>query len=128
MSRRKSRRMSRRKSLRTAKSVRVIGVASAAAALTLGTATSALACNIRDFSAAAMCDDSGKGVITVTDSDAGGTPATITLHLGDKLIGSQEIKGSRKGSTITFNEDWTPNATYRVHVLAKGKIVDEDIE
>ena len=115
-------------SLRTAKSVRIIGVATAATALALGTASSALACNIREFSAAAQCDDSGKGVITVTDKDASGTPATITVYLGDKLIGTQDVKGSREGETITFSENWAPNSTYRVHVTAKGNIVDEDIK
>ncbi|WP_128380968.1 LAETG motif-containing sortase-dependent surface protein [Streptomyces cavernae] len=115
-------------SSRTARSVRILGVASAAAALALTTAGSALANDIRDFSAAALCDENGEGVISVTDKDASGTPATITLYLGDELIGTNDVKGSRKGETITFSEEWAPNTIYRVHVLTKGKVVDDYIE
>ncbi|MEU6374755.1 LAETG motif-containing sortase-dependent surface protein [Streptomyces sp. NPDC046909] len=113
-----------------ARSARVLGVASASAALALGVAGNALACNISEFSAEAKCDGEN-GVITVTDVDPSGVPATITVYLQNngadlKKIGEQEVKGSRAGTTITFTEDWKPNAEYRVHVTAKG-YVDEDI-
>ncbi|MEU6555478.1 LAETG motif-containing sortase-dependent surface protein [Streptomyces sp. NPDC046915] len=113
------------------RSVRVLGVASASAALALGVAGTAFACEIGDFSAEATCDG-GKGVIVVTDKDAAGTPAIITVFLENngadvKQIGKpQNIKGSSTGTTVTFAEDWKPNATYRVHVKA-GKKVDADI-
>jgi len=113
------------------RSVRILGVASASAALALGFAGNALACNISEFSASASCAGD-KGVITVTDKDASATEATITVFLENngsdaKQVGeAQTIKGSAKGETVTFSEDWQPNATYRVHVKASNK-VDEDI-
>ncbi|MER6344265.1 LAETG motif-containing sortase-dependent surface protein [Streptomyces sp. NPDC001595] len=114
-----------------ARSVRVLGVASASAALALGVAGTALACDISEFSAAAECAG-GKGVITVTDKDPSGVPATVTVYLenngaDERLVGTQDVKGSREGVTITFEEDWKPNATYRIHVKA-GNQVDEDIK
>ncbi|MEV0477027.1 LAETG motif-containing sortase-dependent surface protein [Streptomyces prunicolor] len=113
------------------RSVRILGVASASAALALGFAGNALACNISEFSAEATCDGSN-GVITVTDKDASATEATITVFLENngsdaKQIGeAQTVKGSAKGEIVTFAENWQPNATYRVHVKASNK-VDEDI-
>lgn len=113
------------------RSVRILGVASASAALALGFAGNALACNISEFSAEATCDGTN-GVITVTDKDASATEATVTVFLENngadaKQIGTaQTVKGSREGVTITFAEDWQPNATYRVHVKA-GNQVDKDI-
>lgn len=117
-------------SRRTARTVRILGVASASAALALGVAGNALACNIRDFSAVASCDN-GKGVITVTDTDASGVEATVTVFLESngadaRQVGSETVKGTREGATVTFSEDWAPNASYRVHVKA-GKIVDQDV-
>lgn len=112
--------------------MRILGVASATVALALGVTNSALACNIREFSAEAKCDGTN-GVIVVTDKDASGTPAVITVFLenngaDEKQVGEpQEIKGSREGTTVTFTEDWKPNATYRIHVKA-GNQVDEDIK
>jgi LPXTG-motif cell wall-anchored protein len=113
-----------------ARSGRILGVASASAALALGVAGQALACNITDFSAEAKCDGD-KGVITVTDVDPSGKPAVVSVFLenngaDEKKIGEQEVKGSREGVTITFDEDWKPNAEYRIHVKA-GNLVDEDI-
>jgi LPXTG-motif cell wall-anchored protein len=113
-----------------ARSGRILGVASASAALALGVAGQALACNITDFSAEAKCDGD-KGVITVTDVDPSGKPAVVSVFLenngaDEKKIGEQEVKGSREGVTITFAEDWKPNAEYRIHVKA-GNLVDEDI-
>ena len=113
-----------------ARSVRILGVASASAALALGVAGNALACNINEFSAEAKCDGD-KGVITVTDVDPSGQPAVVSVFLenngaDEKKIGEQEVKGSREGVTITFTENWKPNAEYRIHVKA-GNLVDEDI-
>ncbi|MFH0519105.1 LAETG motif-containing sortase-dependent surface protein [Streptomyces sp. M41] len=114
-----------------ARSVRALGVASASAALALGLAGNALACDISEFSAEAKCDG-GKGVITVTDVDPSGIPATVSVFLQNngadlKKVGEQVVKGSREGVTITFAEDWKPDAEYRIHVKAPG-YVDEDIE
>ncbi|MFF6916743.1 LAETG motif-containing sortase-dependent surface protein [Streptomyces sp. NPDC012466] len=116
---------------RRARAVRVLGVVSASAALALGTAGNALACDISEFSAEAKCDGD-KGVITVTDVDPAGIPATVTVYLENngadvKKIGEQEVKGSREGTTITFADDWKPNAEYRIHVKA-ARYVDEDIK
>jgi len=111
--------------------VRILGVASASAALALGLAGNAMACNISEFSAAAKCDGA-KGVLTVTDVDASGTPAVVSVFLENngadvEKVGQQEVKGSSEGVTLTFDEDWKPNAVYRVHVKA-GNQVDEDIK
>ncbi|WP_217141726.1 LAETG motif-containing sortase-dependent surface protein [Streptomyces sp. AC627_RSS907] len=112
------------------RSVRALGVASASVALALGAAGNALACDISEFSAAAKCEGD-KGVITVTDVDPAGIPATVTVYLRnngtDEKIGEQTVKGSREGTTITFAADWKPNAEYRIHVKA-DKYVDEDIK
>jgi LPXTG-motif cell wall-anchored protein len=111
--------------------VRVLAVVSASAALALGTAGNALACNISEFSAEAKCDGD-KGVITVTDVDPAGIPATVTVYLQNngadaKKVGEQVVKGSREGTTITFADDWKANAEYRIHVKA-ASYVDEDIK
>ncbi|MEU1575724.1 LAETG motif-containing sortase-dependent surface protein [Streptomyces collinus] len=116
---------------RRARAVRVLGVVSASAALALGTAGNALACDISEFSAEAKCDGD-KGVITVTDVDPAGIPATVTVYLQNngadaKKVGTQVVKGSREGTTITFAEAWQPNAEYRIHVKAT-RYVDEDIK
>ncbi|WP_460069957.1 LAETG motif-containing sortase-dependent surface protein [Streptomyces sp. YKOK-I1] len=117
-----------------ARSVRFLGVTAASAALALSAAGSALACEIGDFSAAAGCDGT-KGVITVTDKDASGVPAVVTVFLENngadlRQVGEQTVEGSKKGAVITFAEDWAPNAVYRIHVKAVKKekvLVDEDI-
>ncbi|MFS8202055.1 LAETG motif-containing sortase-dependent surface protein [Streptomyces sp. CWNU-52B] len=111
--------------------MRILGVASASAALTLGLAGNALACNISEFTAVAKCDGT-KGVISVTDKDPSGLAATVSVFLesngaDEKLVGEQVVKGSREGVTIDFSEDWKPDAKYRVHVKA-GNQVDEDIK
>ncbi|WP_443063810.1 LAETG motif-containing sortase-dependent surface protein [Streptomyces sp. NBC_00659] len=112
--------------------MRILGVASASAALALGVAGNALACNIKDFSAAATCDGNGKGIITVTDVDSSAKEATITVFLerngaDDHQVGSaQKVIGSKDGATISFSEDWAPKAEYRIHVSVPN-IVDKDI-
>ncbi|MFE1262859.1 LAETG motif-containing sortase-dependent surface protein [Streptomyces albogriseolus] len=113
------------------RSVRALGVVSATAALALGAAGNAAACNINEFSAEAKCDGD-KGVITVTDVDPAGVPATVTVFLQNngadiEKIGEQVVRGSKEGTTITFEEDWKPNAEYRIHVKATP-YVDEDIK
>lgn len=115
-----------------ARSARVLGVASASAALALGVAGNALACNINEFSAEAKCDGT-QGVITVTDVDKAGVEATVSVYLVEKnadvrKVGEQKVKGSKEGTTITFKEDWAPNAEYRVHVVALPYIKGEDIK
>ncbi len=114
-----------------ARSVRILGVASASAALALSASGSAFACNINEFSAEAKCQGA-KGVITVTNVDPEGIPATVSVFLESngadvKKVGEQVVKGSREGVTITFKEDWLPNAEYRIHVKAET-YVDEDIK
>ncbi len=111
--------------------MRTLGVAAGAVALALGAAGNALACDISEFSAEATCVD-GHGVIVVTDKDAYGTPAVVSVFLENngadaKKIGNQEVKGSAQGTSVTFAEDWQPNAVYRIHVKAGGKLVDADI-
>lgn len=82
----------------TAKAARVIGTFGAAAALSIGIADTALACSISDFSAAAVCDAGGNGVIRVTDRDASGTPATVSLYVqlsmpgGERLVDTKAIE------------------------------------
>ncbi|MFF1294946.1 MULTISPECIES: LAETG motif-containing sortase-dependent surface protein [unclassified Streptomyces] len=115
-----------------ARSVRILGVASASAALALGAAGNALACNINEFSAEAKCDGKN-GVITVTDVDKTGVEATVSVYLVEKnadvrMVGEQTVKGSKDGTTITFKEDWAPNAEYRVHVVALPYIKGADIK
>lgn len=114
-----------------ARSARVLGVVCASAALAVAASGNALACNINEFSAAAKCEG-GKGVITVTDVDPSGVPATVTVYLRSngadaEKVGEQVVKGSREGTTLTFAEDWKPNAEYRIHVKA-GQYVDEDVK
>ncbi|EFD66444.1 conserved hypothetical protein [Streptomyces lividans TK24] len=108
--------------------VRALGVVAASAALALSASGNALACNISEFSAEAKCDGDN-GVITVTDVDPAGIPATVTVYLkdGDKQVGQQTVKGSKDGTTVSFPVDWQPNTTYRVHVKA-DRYVDEDIQ
>ncbi|WP_322726015.1 LAETG motif-containing sortase-dependent surface protein [Streptomyces spongiae] len=113
--------------------MRFLGVVSASAALVLGVASNAMACTIRDFSAKAECDAKGKGVISVTDVDPTGVTAEVSVYLenngaDERLVGTQTIKDSTaKGVTVTFSENWKPNAEYRIHIKAEG-YVDEDIK
>jgi LPXTG-motif cell wall-anchored protein len=114
----------------SARAARFAGVAAAATALTLGVAGSASAGTIGDFSATATCDGD-HGVIVVKDVDSSNTKATLTLFTGsgsaEKLVGTQEVTGSREGATATFTEDWAPNTQYRVHVKTDKYNVDKDI-
>ncbi|WP_425828971.1 LAETG motif-containing sortase-dependent surface protein [Streptomyces fractus] len=114
----------------SSRAARYAGVAAAATALTLGVAGTASACDISEFTAKAGCDGQ-HGVISVTDVDTSGTPATVTVFRtsggSEQQIGSQVVKGAKEGATITFKEDWKPGATYRVHVKTDRFNVDKDI-
>ncbi|MEU6354294.1 LAETG motif-containing sortase-dependent surface protein [Streptomyces sp. NPDC047072] len=115
------------------RTARFFGVAAASTAIVLGASSNALACKIGDFSAEAKCDGT-QGVITVTDIDPSGVEATVSVFLEEngadaRKVGEQPVKGSEKGTTITFKEDWQPNAVYRIHVEANGYLKNkgEDI-
>ncbi|KQV95404.1 LAETG motif-containing sortase-dependent surface protein [Streptomyces sp. Root369] len=118
-------------SRRTARVSRFLGVAAASTAIVLGASGNALACNIKEFSAEAKCDGT-QGVITVTDVDKTGVEATVSVYLQSngadaKKVGEQTVKGSKEGTTITFKEDWAPNAVYRIRVEALPYIKGADI-
>ncbi|MFE0418647.1 LAETG motif-containing sortase-dependent surface protein [Streptomyces tendae] len=110
------------------RSVRALGVVAASAALALSASGTALACNINEFSAEAKCDGDN-GVITVTDVDPAGIPATVTVTLKStgEQVGQETVKGSKEGTTVSFAVDWKPNTEYRVHVKA-DRYVDEFIK
>ncbi|MFF4033065.1 LAETG motif-containing sortase-dependent surface protein [Streptomyces sviceus] len=118
-------------SRRTSRAARFLGVAAASTAIVLGASGNALACNIKEFSAEAKCDGD-QGIITVTDVDKTGVEATVSVYLQNngadaKKVGEQKVKGSKKGTTITFKEDWAPNAEYRIHIEALPYIQGENI-
>jgi LPXTG-motif cell wall-anchored protein len=113
---------------------RVLGASAAAAALSIAAAQTALACSIGDFSAAPACDSSGKPVIRVTDKDASGTPATVTLKIelsmpgGERDVDSATI-GHPTGQGVSVDLhplEWHAGETFVVHVKA-GR-VDEDLK
>ncbi|WP_426568497.1 LAETG motif-containing sortase-dependent surface protein [Streptomyces canus] len=116
-----------------ARSVRMLGVVAASAALVLGASGSSSATDIRKFSASAACDGA-KGVITVTDKDPKATPAVVTVYLQNNNADLRQVGvptpviGSAKGTTITFAEDWEPGAVYRVHVTAAEAGLNADLE
>ncbi|MEU0408726.1 LAETG motif-containing sortase-dependent surface protein [Streptomyces griseorubiginosus] len=119
-------------SRRTSRAARFLGVAAASTAIVLGASSNALACNIKEFSAEAKCDGT-QGVITVTDVDKTGVEATVSVYLQNngadaKKVGEQKVKGSKEGTTITFKEDWAPNAEYRIRIEALPYIQGEDIK
>ncbi|MGW0942790.1 LAETG motif-containing sortase-dependent surface protein [Streptomyces sp. NPDC002623] len=124
------------RSSRAAVAARAIGTLAASAALAVGAAHTALACTIGDFSAAAVCGGDGHGVIRVTDKDASGTPATVSLYLQlDQPINNQRLVDTKtiahptaQGVTVDLNPlEWHAGATFRVHVKA-GDLVDDDIQ
>ncbi|MET8165188.1 LAETG motif-containing sortase-dependent surface protein [Streptomyces sp. NPDC005329] len=124
------------RSPRAARAARVMGTLAASAVLAIGAAHTALACSIADFSAAAVCDADGHGVIQVTDKDASGTPATVSLYLqlnqpinNQRLVDTQKIEHpTAQGVTVDLNpQTWHAGVTFRVHVEA-GDLVDDDIQ
>ncbi|MEV0741092.1 LAETG motif-containing sortase-dependent surface protein [Streptomyces sp. NPDC050549] len=122
---------------RAARAARVIGTSTAAVALSLAAAHTALACSIGDFTAVPLCDAQDNGVIRVTDKDASGTPATIELWLQlnfptgsdqERLVATKTIAHPTAGGvSVDFKlDDWYAGVTFRVHVKA-GDQVDDDI-
>ncbi|MER7927575.1 LAETG motif-containing sortase-dependent surface protein [Streptomyces sp. NPDC096057] len=119
---------------RAAGAARVLGTSAAAVALSLAAAHTALACNIGDFTATALCDAHDNGVIRVTDKDASGTPAKISLYIqlnmpgGERWSDTQTIEHpTAEGTSVDLHpQDWHPGVSYRVHVQA-GDQVDDDI-
>ncbi|GKQ41212.1 LAETG motif-containing sortase-dependent surface protein [Streptomyces sp. A012304] len=114
-----------------ARSVRLLGVTAASAALVFGAVGSALATDLKDFSAEAACDGA-KGVITVTDKDKTATPAVVSVFLENngadlRKVGELPVAGSAKGVTVTFAEDWEPGAVYRVHVTTADLNADLEL-
>ncbi|MEU9475701.1 LAETG motif-containing sortase-dependent surface protein [Streptomyces sp. NPDC048191] len=122
-------------SRRATRAARVIGTSAAAAALSVAAAHTALACSIGDFSAAPACDSSGKPVIRVTDKDASGTPATLTLKVelsmpgGERDVDTGTIDHpTAEGAGVDLHPlDWYAGETFVVHVKA-GDRVDEDLQ
>ncbi|WP_333736778.1 LAETG motif-containing sortase-dependent surface protein [Streptomyces sp. IBSBF 2806] len=124
------------RSSRAASAARVIGTLAASAVLAVGAAHTALACSIGDFTAAAVCDAHGKGVVRVTDKDASGTPATVSLFLqlnqpinNLRLVDTKKIEHpTARGVTVDLTPlDWYAGETFQVHIKA-GDQVDDDIE
>ncbi|WP_436844379.1 LAETG motif-containing sortase-dependent surface protein [Streptomyces canus] len=112
--------------------MRILGVASASAMVVLGLASSALACSISDFKAEAKCDRE-EGIIVVTDTDASGADAAITVLLKgengvETQVGQQHVSGSATGTPVTFWEDWKPNTTYRIRVVVDKANLNKDIQ
>ena len=119
-------------SRRTAVAVRTLGVASAAAALSLGFTGSAFACVIGDFQASVACDStSGTGTVTVTDNDANGPTAQVSLYDGHTKIGDTlSLSGGTAGSpgTVSFTDvPWKTSGKWTVHVTVKRYINDETV-
>ncbi|MQY38183.1 hypothetical protein SRB17_61930 [Streptomyces sp. RB17] len=120
---------------RSTRVARVIGTSAAAAVLSLAAAQTALACSIGDFSAAVACDSSGKPVIRVTDKDASGTPATLTLKIELSMPGGERDDATgtidhptAQGVSVDLHPfDWYAGETFVVHVKA-GDRVDEDLK
>ncbi|MEV8034125.1 LAETG motif-containing sortase-dependent surface protein [Streptomyces sp. NPDC086182] len=116
--------------------MRILGVASASAALALGVAGNALACSIGDFEAVASCDGA-KAVVTVSDTDHSANKATITVFVKspggeDKQVGSGDVTGQKDGKAsvaITLTEDWVPGGTYRAHIDVPTRVnADTDVK
>ncbi|MEV6118173.1 LAETG motif-containing sortase-dependent surface protein [Streptomyces sp. NPDC052109] len=119
---------------RATRAVRVIATSAAAVALSVTAAQSALACSIGDFSAAPACDSTGEPVIRVTDRDASGTPAALTLKVelsmpgGERDVDAKTIDHpTAQGVSVDLHPlDWYAGETLVVHVKA-GDRVDEDL-
>ncbi|MGW4569069.1 LAETG motif-containing sortase-dependent surface protein [Streptomyces sp. NPDC004561] len=105
------------------RSVRILGVASASAAVVLGVSSSALACQIGDFTAEAGCTG-GKGQIVITDNDSSRTNAHITVFEKNDAVETKvaegEVKGSAKGTKTPISVDWKAGTTYLVEVKVNG--------
>jgi hypothetical protein len=115
-------------SRRTSLMVRTAGVASAAAALALGVAGNAFACNIGDFSFSptVSCDQqSGQGVITVHDSD-NTRPVTLTVNSDDnKQVATQVYKDQ---GDFTISVPWTAGTHYNVLATVPGHFTNQPVK
>lgn len=95
-------------SRRTATTVRIIGVASAGAALALGVAGNAFACNANDFTDSAACNTAnGNATLTFTDHNDN-TPLTVQVYLGSSKHGQQ------LGETLNLNGNAPHTGTIEV--------------
>ncbi|MEV6836176.1 LAETG motif-containing sortase-dependent surface protein [Streptomyces sp. NPDC051133] len=101
------------------RSVRILGVASASAAVLLGLSGSAFACQIGDFTAEAGCAGD-QGQIIITDTDSSRTTAHITVFetndAVDTKIAEANVKGSAQGTKTPIDVAWKAGTTYRVNV------------
>lgn len=107
-------------SRRTSRTVRYVGVASAAAALALGVAGTASACSITEFAPSISCDtQTGTGKIVVNDQDRSGTEVNITVVSGGKTVAEKDsVAGTAAGVPVTFTGiPWTEGAEYTIHVV-----------
>jgi LPXTG-motif cell wall-anchored protein len=99
--------------------VRILGVASASAAIVLGLSSSAFACNIGDFKAEATCAGD-KGQIVITDTDSSNTKAHVIVFEKNDAVETQvaeaDVKGSAQGTQTPIDVDWKASTTYRVEV------------
>lgn len=115
-------------SRRTSRTVRYVGVASAAAALALGVAGTASACQIGDFSISgqAQCDQANsQGLITVHDTD-GTRPVTLTVKDDSgKQINQKEIDD--RSSDLTITVPWSAGEHLQVLVTVPGHFTDSPI-
>ncbi|MGQ5639320.1 MULTISPECIES: LAETG motif-containing sortase-dependent surface protein [unclassified Streptomyces] len=101
------------------RSVRILGVASASAAIVLGVSGSALACQIGDFKAEAGCAGD-KGQIVITDTDGSGTKAHITVFEKNDAVETKvaeaDVQGSAQGTKTPIDVDWKAKTTYSIEV------------
>ncbi|MFE2427913.1 LAETG motif-containing sortase-dependent surface protein [Streptomyces sp. NPDC059373] len=116
----------------------VAAAATGAGVVLLATGT-AFACNINDFTAdaTARCDTStgaAKAAITVTDKDASGTPADITVRLRfadnapGPVAGTAHIAHpTAEGVSTTILVDWMQGYSWYVSVTASGYIDDQQL-
>ncbi|MHA6762540.1 sortase-dependent protein [Streptacidiphilus sp. PAMC 29251] len=106
--------------------VRTIGVASAAAALSLGVAGNAFACNITDFTATVSCNTSDyTATVKVHDKDS--SYAVLTLQKNGVDVPSVKpigiSGGGDRSDTATFTGiTWSEVTSYDVHIVVDGQL------
>ncbi|MFC1413781.1 LAETG motif-containing sortase-dependent surface protein [Streptacidiphilus sp. N1-12] len=118
-------------SRRTRTTVRTLGVASAAAALSLGVAGNAFACNIGELSWVASCDsDSGTATIVVTDTDG----SVGSLKLVDKADATadqtKDLPGAKYGvdQVVTFTGvPWKDLSSVTILVTVPNYLTNQPI-
>ncbi|MFS4096626.1 LAETG motif-containing sortase-dependent surface protein [Streptomyces sp. AF1A] len=103
--------------------MRILGVASASAAVVLGLSSSAFACSIGDFKAEATCTGD-KGQIVITDKDSSRTKAHVIVFEKNDAVETQvaeaDVTGSAQGTQTPIDVDWKASTTYRVEVKVKS--------